>query len=136
MKTLYTSNYARNSENPMAYGISCTIPTWYSGKRLSIIAPTWNIVGASKDGMINEEEYASLYYDLLQERGVTPRSIVDALPDGAIMLCYERPLDFCHRRLIADWIERETNTPVMELLNAKEVLRVEQQGIVDQLIEF
>lgn len=30
------------------------------------------------------------------------------------LLCYEKPGDFCHRRLVAEWIERKTGIEVPE----------------------
>ena len=35
--------------------------------------------------------------------------------DGSILLTWEKPHDFSHRRLIADWLEKATGKPVLEL---------------------
>ena len=35
--------------------------------------------------------------------------------DNAVMLCYEKPGDFCHRHLIADWITKNTGITVEEV---------------------
>ena len=31
-----------------------------------------------------------------------------------VLLCYEKPKDFCHRHIVADWIESELHLPVQE----------------------
>lgn len=41
------------------------------------------------------------------------------------LLCYEKPGDFCHRRLVAEWIEKETGMEVPEYQN-KEVEKKEE----------
>ena len=32
-----------------------------------------------------------------------------------VLLCYEKPKDFCHRHIVADWITKNTNTKIKEL---------------------
>ncbi len=54
---------------------------------------------------------------ITKERKLNAHQIVDVLPDGAILLCYEKSEEMgeCHRRLIANWIESETGIVVPEL---------------------
>ncbi|MDV6237616.1 DUF488 family protein [Leptospira ellisii] len=35
------------------------------------------------------------------------------------LLCYEKPGDFCHRRLVAEWLERKTGIEVPEFSQVK-----------------
>lgn len=139
MKTFYTSNYARNANNPNAIGISFIVPSWYEGKTLAKLAPTSEMISKITGGSpkrITIEAYTEAYIDLLNERGITPDSLMDELPDGAILLCYESPGDFCHRRVLAEWFEDHTNIKIEEWLNEKELKSREQEKVVDSLVDF
>lgn len=46
---------------------------------------------------------------------LNPHQVVKDLGDNAVMLCYEKPGDFCHRHLIAEWITQNTGVPVEEV---------------------
>ena len=41
------------------------------------------------------------------------------LGDNAILCCYERKGEFCHRRLVAAWFQKELKIDVPELWNKK-----------------
>ena len=133
MKHFYTSNYARKGNHPLAYAISAKPPTWYSGKILTTLAPSWEILNDYKSGTITEEDYTIRYLESLYKRKVNPHELVNALPDGAILLCYESPTDFCHRHAAAEWIEHHTGVKVTEFLNDEEI---KLRNIVDRLLLF
>lgn len=42
-----------------------------------------------------------------------PRVIADVAA-GFILCCYEKPNDFCHRRIVAEWIQEHTGQRVLE----------------------
>ena len=138
MKTIYTSNYARHANNPMAIGISLTVPDWYEGKRLEYLAPQTDMVGKIKKGSenYNQRKYTREYLDLLKARNVNPQKLIDSLPDGTLLLCYESPGVFCHRRLLADWIERHTGFVVPEWKNEKELEEENQNKVIDSILNF
>jgi len=138
MKTIYTSNYARHGNNPNAIAISLTVPEWYEGTRLEYLAPKSDMVGKIRKGSenYNQRKYTREYLDLLKGRNVQPQKLVDSLPDGTILLCYESPGDFCHRRLLADWIERHTGVVVPEWKNEKEKEAENQNKVVDSILDF
>lgn len=69
-------------------------------------------------GTTTWDQYVDRYMDLIvNQRKLNAHQIVDVLPDGAILLCYERSdeMDQCHRRLAAQWITDETGIIVPEL---------------------
>lgn len=138
MKKIYTSNYARHSDNPLAFGISLTIPDWYEGNTISYLAPRTDMVGKLKKDSINynQRKYTREYLDVLKSRNVDAKKLIERLPDGALLLCYESPGVFCHRRLLADWIERNTGVVVPEWKNKKELDLESQNKIVDSILEF
>jgi uncharacterized protein (DUF488 family) len=87
------------------------------------LAPSWDIVRAYKDGSMNANEYTVHYLKLLDEGTwdganhilKTPQQVIDELPEGAVLLCYEKPTDFCHRHVAARWLMEGTNVEVTEL---------------------
>lgn len=110
---LYTSNYARNGKNPNAVGISIKPPHWYKGKNYLALAPTWDIVLGVKDGTITQGQYTQVYKTILAK--LDPQTVANELGEGAVMLCYESPKDFCHRHIVAEWM-RGAGIDVSELL--------------------
>lgn len=138
MKKIYTSNYARHGNNHDAIAISLTVPEWYEGNRLEYLAPKSDMVGKIKKGSenYNQRKYTREYIDLLKARNINPQRLVDSLPDGTILLCYESPGDFCHRRLLADWIERHTGVVIPEWKNEKEAEIENQNKVVDSILDF
>lgn len=138
MKQIYTSNYARNSNNPKAIGISLMVPPWYNGERMEILAPTREMIEKHKynKAIYNDNDYSVDYIDLLKERNLTPELVLDMIPDGSILLCYEKPYDFCHRRVLAEWIEYHTGNPILEWKNEKELRKEKQNKVVDNILDF
>lgn len=110
---LYTSNYARNGRHMKAVAISIRPPYWYKGKDYLDLAPTWDIVLGVKDGTVTQGEYIDVYNQILSK--LDPQQVANELGDGAIMLCYESPNDFCHRHLVSQWM-RDAGIDVKELV--------------------
>lgn len=119
MKRIYTSYYAKAGTHPNAYAISCKVPTYIPNlKTFPALAPKWEFVLDQIKGTTTWEDYTARYMHLITtERKLNAQQIVDVLPDGAILLCYERSSEMheCHRRLVAKWIESETGIVVPEL---------------------
>lgn len=138
MKKIYTSNYARNANNPNAIGISLTIPEWYEGKRMEFLAPKSDMIGKIRKGTANynQRKYTRDYLDLLKARNVDPKKLIETISEGAILLCYESPGEFCHRRVLADWIERHTGVTVPEWMNEKETVQAAQNEKVASILDF
>ena len=74
---------------------------YYSGASLKLLAPT--------SEMIREPEntYIPKYNDILSK--LSKKGIYDEIKrlsngNDAILLCYEKPGDFCHRNLAAKWL--------------------------------
>lgn len=131
---IYTSCYSLHGSNPNAFAISCSIPDWFDKSRhLKFLAPTWEMVDGYKKGLISKEEYADRYIRLLMGREIDPMGIAHNFPDGMILLCYEQPGKFCHRRVLADWVERETGVIIPEWKDPKQA---EQDQFVDGILGF
>lgn len=131
MKQLFTSNYSRKGRDPKAVSISAKAPHYFFGRWYMHLAPSWEMINGIKYGGWTEADYTKAYLDLIiKERGLTPERVVDELADGSILLCYEKPSDFCHRHIAAEWIESGTGIVVREWQPPQE------KTIVDELLEF
>jgi hypothetical protein len=71
------------------------------------LAPTWPMLKMSS------EDY-KVHFDKILD-GLDPRKVLSELPDGAVLLCWERPFDCCHRRRVAEWLEEACGIEVTEL---------------------
>ena len=60
------------------------------------------------------EWYTNIYRDTVLSN-LNSTNVVEKLGDNAVMLCYEKPGDFCHRHLIADWISKNAGITVEEV---------------------
>lgn len=120
-KRIYTSYYAISGENKNAIGISNTHPDFFKGAVLSRLAPPWQLVVSRREGRIDDEEFAAKYLECLDEdRGLNAESIYNLIPDEAVLLCYEKSGDFCHRRVLADFLESHLNIQVKEIAKDSE----------------
>lgn len=129
-KKLYTSYYARSGKHPNAVAISVISPSFYQGKKYLNLAPTWDLLRAYKSGQVDDKGYTEWYLRLLQERKLTPQSVVDDLEEGSVLLCYEGPGKFCHRHVVAEWLEAGADVEVTEISLET------QHNPVDDLLEF
>lgn len=84
---------------------------------------------------MDHNEYTRQYLQLLIDRKADPQEILD-LPDGTMLLCYETPTDFCHRHILADWVELKTGVHIPEWLNETEEKHSKQDALVDSLFEM
>ena len=139
-KNIQTSNYARNGNNPDAVGISYSSPQWFVGARFPLLAPEWSMVDSIRKGLMTEKEYTIKYINLIKNRRnqgqLTAAMIYDMLPENSILLCYESPNDFCHRRVLAEWIKLEIGIEIPEWRSEKELKQEVQEEFVDSLLDF
>ena len=132
---IYTSNYARCSRFPNAYAISVGLKEWNNHlPQLKEVAPTWEMVTKK----LSEEEYTRQYLKLLELRKFNPYEFVNKFSNNEdhFLLCYESPNEFCHRRILAEYIYNETGIEIPEWKNQKEIMKDKQQAHVANLLEF
>ena len=108
-----TSYYARVKPNKNAICISRSMPKWDTYKRYFPLAPgPWF-------KSVTQGEYVDKYFNEILLK-LDPQKVWDELNELAeggepILLCYESPNKFCHRRLVAQWFETSLNVKVPEL---------------------
>jgi hypothetical protein len=129
---LYTSYYSRDGANPKAVGISIYPPKGYKGKLYPQLAPSWHLLNTYHQHLVSDIEYTYWFMGILREdRKLNAHQVVEELGDGAILLCYELPHQFCHRHLVANWIRTETGIVIEELSTLPP-----NHAIVDELLGF
>jgi uncharacterized protein (DUF488 family) len=110
-----TSYFSRFSHHPNAISIAHTTPASFLGRIYSPLAPPWWLISAMKQNKITKEEYKRLYYrDILNK--LDPQEVFAELGPDAILCCYERPDDFCHRHIVAEWLSDALGITVEEIL--------------------
>lgn len=116
---IYTSYYGNirklRNNSIIPVGISLGIPKWFRGNNLRYLAPTYKILQLE-----TQEEYIPAYIKLLEsmdmERFRFDLTVISESEGGndIALLCYEKPGDFCHRRIFADWMKEKTGYDIKE----------------------
>ena len=107
---LYTSYFAKSASHPRAKSIARFSPKWYTGPSYLPVAPAWDLVKGIKNGTITREQYTEAYRYHLDSLG--EQKVLAGLQDGDVLLCYERPGDFCHRHILAEWLNEKGHTVI------------------------
>jgi len=110
-KIIFTSNY-----NNVIHGNKISISkdkgkdAGYEGKKLLSLAPKEEFFRIWKNniGKIPEDEnnlyYIKNFYEQIL-KNKDPEIFIETLPNNSILLCYEENNCFCHRHLVAFWLE-------------------------------
>jgi uncharacterized protein (DUF488 family) len=71
-----------------------------------------------RSGSITPEQYTEEYYRVVLSK-LDPQEVLNEIislyGNDATLLCFEEAGEFCHRRIVADWIEKGTGIKVPEL---------------------
>ena len=110
--SIWTSNFAQAGRLPDAVSISRGKPRWYDGRSFDLLAPEWSWIKNYQRGVWDWNEYSVAYNGLLSE--LDAENVVAALGENAVMCCFCKPTERCHRQLVSLWIRRETNLIVPE----------------------
>lgn len=107
-KRLYTSyfNYIKEHLELLkaCYSIARFNPSWYAGGVIFELRPPVDLLYAYKTGTIKDSVYIYHYNQLLNE--LDAGDLLKKIPNEAILICYELPGMFCHRHLVADWLNK------------------------------
>ena len=103
---IYTSYYGKY-KGTQGVAISRTIPYGYKCEVYKPLAPTRRLLqwfSETDKGLDAQEQYRQIYYqDVLNH--LNPDEVYRAL-DGKVLLCYEKTGVFCHRHLVAEWLNK------------------------------
>lgn len=101
---IYTSYFAKMRKMTPEQQAQCMSIARFTPKGVKIpintmLAPKWDILKAYKeDG--DTEKYTKAYQEYLE--GLNVDAVAKNMEDR-ILVCYEKPEDFCHRHILADW---------------------------------
>lgn len=116
---IYTGYFAKVKQYENAglttVSISGKAPDFYKGPEYKALAPRWQMFNDWKKGKIDNFGYTELFnqhLETLDKESV--RRALESFGENVILLCYEKPGDFCHRHLVADWLENNFGMRVDE----------------------
>ena len=123
---IYTSYFANlknlEKDDIVPIGICCYPPKWFKGPNLRAIAPSPDILEKCKSSHAEyEKRYRTEVLSLFKDANILLERI-SFLSGGkdAALCCYEKPSDFCHRHILAKWLEGQTGIKVEEFEKTEE----------------
>jgi len=122
---LNTSYFAKyKGENAVSIAGKC--PEWFKGREYKKLAPKYWFFNAYKKRMkeiekevLEDKNFMKDYFvdqaeDLYKQRyykevlsHLDAKQVYEELGENAILLCWEKSDQFCHRHLVAEWLENE-----------------------------
>jgi hypothetical protein len=109
---MLTSNFKKSGDDPNSIGISLGVPLSYHGQRYPALHPTRAMLKIK-----DHEQYRAAYQagilDQLDAADVW--SELHAMTESPILLCWEKANEFCHRRIVAEWLELHLGVIIPEL---------------------
>ena len=140
---IYTSNYKNfNSSKFKSISISGDKgkDAGYKGDCILSLAPKYYFFRKYKDnrGIISDEEnemyYIREYYQQVLSC-LDPSEVYNML-DGMIMLCYEDNTDFCHRHIVAAWLEILLGVNVCEVIEKdNKLISIDRPERIKKMLE-
>ena len=119
MHTSYFGNI-KNLPKDKTISIAQGQPAWYKGRENRRLAPSWAMI------KMKPEEYDRHYAIILSK--LDPQEEYDAMENavggGAILLCWEKPGEYCHRRIVADWFKGKLGIEVTEYDKLQPILEL------------
>lgn len=123
---LYTSYFARLKQLPpnvIPVSICGKAPSWYTGQQYKKLAPKYSFFAQWKENHDNDFYVQHFNAEVLEQleflrvinelqlllpydiRCVMNSSFFDNSEWHIALICYEKPSDFCHRHLVAEWFK-------------------------------
>lgn len=109
---IYTTYFAKLKSLPkdiVPISICGKAPIWYSGIQYKKLAPKYDFFMQWKENHDNDYYISCFNNQVLSELNpvqVINDLIVMAAGRDIALVCYEKPEDFCHRHLVADWLRK------------------------------
>lgn len=114
---IYTSYFAKLKSLPnniVPISICGKAPDWYTGSQYKKFAPKYDFFMEWKKNHDNK-----YYIKCFNEQVLSKLNATDVILDlsricygfnvgecDICLICYEKPTDFCHRHLVADWLNQ------------------------------
>ena len=113
---IYTSYFAKLKslpENIIPISICGKAPDWYKGLQYKKLAPKYGFFMEWKKNHDNDYYIKCFSEQVLDKLNVLTvmrdlidlaNSTEDHIGKEIALICYEKPSDFCHRHLVAEWL--------------------------------
>jgi hypothetical protein len=106
-----TSNF-KSYNGDKGVAICIYPPLDWQGEQFPSLAPDRKTFFAKKACEIDEVEYENQYRKKVLSK-LDPNKVYDMFANK-VLLCWEPAGEFCHRRIVADWIKEELGIEVPE----------------------
>jgi len=115
---LKTSYFAKYHE---ADGVSIALKSvsGFRGRVYPDLYPTWDLLNEYKKTG-DEKKYIKQYHEDVLSK-LDPQKVYNDLKD-CVLLCWEKSGKFCHRRIVAKWIEKNIGVEVPEFEQNKRMI--------------
>lgn len=110
MQTSYFAKY----RGVNGVSIALKAPTGFTGRQYKRLAPRWDLLSGYKNGTINNEQYEQIYKQTVLDK-LNPQTVYSDLGEDAVLLCWEKPEKFCHRHLVAEWLNEKLGLKIKEI---------------------
>ena len=111
----------------MGVAICLYPPIDWTGLRFPSLAPDTQIFYAIKNKSISREQYIQQYNEHIL--GELDPAFIYKLFERNVLLCWEPPGEFCHRRLVAAWIQDKLGIEVPEWSHKDEILKKDSNSV-------
>lgn len=111
--TSYFANIKNLPDNVVPISIARKTPDWYEGLTYKKLAPPIELLNTYKNGTIYKDEYIDHFYEevlnkldpytvWMELKHLCEKSLWSSV--DICLVCYEKPENFCHRHLVAEWL--------------------------------
>jgi len=112
-----TKSYVEAGMTPIS--IARKTPSFFQGKEWKVFAPPLELLYKYKNGEVTEKEYITYYTNYLNNK-ITDNMLAKLKDwyynkNDIVLLCYEKPEDFCHRHILGDWLGKKAMLLVSEV---------------------
>ena len=128
---IYTGYWAKIKEyeqnNLTPVGISGWSPDGYTGKTYKKLAPKYTWWKEWHDNNLSEQWYIDKYKETVLQT-LNPTVVAQDLQkmgNNVVLLCFETPDKFCHRHLVAEWLNAKTKLDVREYILQSQQINME-----------
>ena len=109
MYTSYFGNLKSLPENITPISICGKAPNWYTGLQYKKLAPKYDFFMKWKENHDNDYYIKCFQEQVLNK--LDPHLVYQDLCSltnntDIALICYEKPDEFCHRHLVADWLNK------------------------------
>lgn len=113
--TSYFGNLSKIPEYIIPISICGKAPDWYKGLQYKKLAPKYDFFMKWKETHDNDY-YIKNFKEKVLDKLNTANVVIDLYELAGIdgtegkeicLICYEKPEDFCHRHLVADWLSKD-----------------------------